>query len=133
MVGFPGETEEMFDNTYRLVKELPLTYLHVFTFSLRRGTDAFNFPDSIPRRISKDRSLLMKRLGWEKSVEFRRGYLYKESDVLIENHDKDSNLLNGYSDNYIPILLNGPDSLKNSLVKVKIMEIREERVNAIII
>ncbi len=133
MVGFPGETDEMFNNTYRLVKALPLTYLHVFTFSPRRGTDAFNLPDRIPKKISKERGLLMKRLGREKSVEFRRGYIDKESEILIENRDKDSGLLNGYSDNYIPIFLDGPDTLKNNLVQAKIMQIREEGLNAVMI
>ncbi|MBI5183140.1 MAG: tRNA (N(6)-L-threonylcarbamoyladenosine(37)-C(2))-methylthiotransferase MtaB [Nitrospinae bacterium] len=129
MVGFPGETDKMFDNTYRFVKDLPITYLHVFTFSPRKGTDAFNLPDRIPKGIGKERSSLMKRLGREKSLEFRRCYLNKELEVLIEeSRDKDNGLLNGYSDNYIPIFLDGLDSLKNTLVKVKIMEIREEGI-----
>src|SRR3989338_3580838 len=71
IVGFPGENEEKFKNTYRLIEELPLSYLHVFTYSQRKGTDAYNYNEQIIESIKKERGALVKKLGEHKSNIFR--------------------------------------------------------------
>lgn len=129
LVGFPGEDEERFKNTYRLIKELPLSYLHVFTYSQREGTDAYKYDGQIPEYVKKERNLIIKNLGREKSNTFRQGFIGKICRVHVENsRDKETGLLKGYTDNYIPVLLQGRDELMNRLVDVRIAGISDDAV-----
>lgn len=121
MVGFPGEDEASFGRTLSFISSLPLAYLHVFSFSPREGTPAATFPGQVPHSIKKRRSALLRELGREK----RRAFLEKARGsvrrVLIEGtRDRATGLLKGYTDNYIRVLLAGPDSLMNSLLRVRL-------------
>ncbi|MBI3599241.1 MAG: tRNA (N(6)-L-threonylcarbamoyladenosine(37)-C(2))-methylthiotransferase MtaB, partial [Nitrospinae bacterium] len=125
LIGFPGEDEDKFKNTYRLINELPLSYLHVFTYSQREGTDACGYDGQIPEYVKKERNSIIKELGREKSNTFGRSFMGKVCRVLIENtRDKETGLLKGYTDNYIPVILkacierseSGGDELMNRLV-----------------
>ncbi len=121
LVGFPGETETAFENTYKTVEELPVTYLHVFPFSSREGTPAHNYPDKVPQNIIKIRSQRIRELGNNKKNEFYKGHIGKTVEVLIEStRDRATGLLKGVTSNYIPVLLSGEDDLKNSLVRVRV-------------
>ncbi len=82
MVGFPGETEAEFEETRRLLDRLPLTYLHVFTFSARPGTPAAAAPDQVPKRIRKERNRLLRELGARKNLEFRRSMVGRTLSVV---------------------------------------------------
>ena len=84
LIGFPGENDKAFENTYNLIKNLPLSYLHVFPFSVRPGTPAANFTDNIPPEIIKDRCARMRRLGRDKRISFYREFLGKTMPLLIE-------------------------------------------------
>ena len=120
IVGFPGEDEEKFKNTYRLIEELPLSYLHVFTYSQREGTDAFGYEGQITESVKKERGSLVKKLGEHKSNIFKEGFIGKICNVLIENtRDRETGLLKGYTDNYIPIMLKGGNGLMNKIVSVR--------------
>ena len=120
IVGFPGEDEEKFKNTYRLMEELPLSYLHVFTYSQREGTDAFGYEGQITESVKKERGSLVKKLGEHKSNIFKEGFIGKICNVLIENtRDRETGLLKGYTDNYIPIMLKGGNGLMNKIVSVR--------------
>ena len=120
IVGFPGEDEEKFKNTYRLIEELPLSYLHVFTYSQREGTDAFGYEGQITESVKKERGSLVKKLGEHKSNIFKEGFIGKICKVLIENtRDRETGLLKGYTDNYIPIMLKGGNGLMNKIVSVR--------------
>ena len=120
IVGFPGENEEKFTNTYRLIEELPLSYLHVFTYSQREGTDAFGYEGQITESVKKERGSLVKKLGEHKSNIFKEGFIGKICNVLIENtRDRETGLLKGYTDNYIPIMLKGGNGLMNKIVSVR--------------
>src|SRR5581483_7667738 len=66
MVGFPGETEAEFEETHRMVKDLPFTYLHVFTFSARPGTPAASMPDQVPIKIARERNHILRDLAAQK-------------------------------------------------------------------
>ncbi len=70
LIGFPGETEKAFENTYSLIEKLPVTYLHVFPFSGRKGTPANSYPDKVPSQVIKDRCLKMREMGNNKKMEF---------------------------------------------------------------
>ncbi len=72
LIGFPGETDQEFANTYELIAELPVSYLHVFPFSPRKGTPAFAFTPKVPSGVLKERCQKMRALGMEKQREFIR-------------------------------------------------------------
>ena len=127
IVGFPGEDEEKFKNTYRLIEELPLSYLHVFTYSQREGTDAFGYEGQITESVKKERGSLVKKLGEHKSNIFKEGFIGKICNVLIENtRDRETGLLKGYTDNYIPVILKGGNGLMNKIVSVRITEMSDD-------
>ncbi|HUU50227.1 MAG TPA: tRNA (N(6)-L-threonylcarbamoyladenosine(37)-C(2))-methylthiotransferase MtaB [Nitrospinota bacterium] len=129
MVGFPGETEERFQNTKRFIEELSVTYLHVFNFSKREGTVAFNMEGQVLADIRKKRSKILRDLGRMKPLEFKKSFLGKGLDVLIENtRDKDNHLLKGFTGNYIKIFLDGPDTLMGKIISVKLKEIKDGNV-----
>lgn len=121
LVGFPGETDEAFENTYSLIHELPVSYLHVFPFSPRKNTVAENLSGRVPADIIKSRCAVMRKLGSLKKASFYKKAVGADIDALIEEkRDPQSNLLKGLSSNYIPVLINGDDCTKNSIVKVNI-------------
>jgi len=121
LIGFPGEDRDAFDNTYNLIRELPVAYLHVFPFSPRKGTPAYLYPDQIPAEVSKQRCEKMRLLGAGKREAFYRGNRGKKVEVLVESQrDADTGLLKGLTSNYIPVLLNGSDSLQEHLVNATV-------------
>ena len=126
LVGFPGETENAFENTYSLIEKLPVTYLHVFPFSPRPGTPAEKYPAKVPAKIIKERCERMRRLGDEKKKTFYHKFSGKTLRVLIENkRDKATGLLKGITTNYIPVHVAGKDDLFNTLIQVTIERIEK--------
>jgi threonylcarbamoyladenosine tRNA methylthiotransferase MtaB len=127
LIGFPGEDRDAFDNTYNLIRELPVAYLHVFPFSPRKRTPAYLYPDQIPAEISKRRCEKMRLLGAGKREAFYRGNRGKKVEVLVESQrDADTGLLKGLTSNYIPVLLDGSDSLQEHLVNATIDRIDDK-------
>ena len=129
IVGFPGESERHFLTTYKLLEELPISYFHVFPYSRREGTKAADFPDQIESKIINIRSELIRKLGKLKRERFYSRQLGKKLKVLIEEkRDSQTNLLKGRSRSYIPVLLKGPDTLKNQELDLEIIRIEGEKV-----
>jgi threonylcarbamoyladenosine tRNA methylthiotransferase MtaB len=126
MVGFPGETEAQFENTYNLLNDLPITYFHIFPYSKREKTEAASFPDVIHPQAIKSRKTRLNQLNKEKIRQFYSSYLGTNLKVLFEDtRDRKSGLLKGRSRNYIPVLLDGPDRLKNSEVEVEVITVEK--------
>ena len=124
IVGFPGETEAAFENTRKIIEDLPFSYLHVFSYSPRRGTEANEYKDDVPGNIKKERNKILSELAKEKGMKFKNRFLNKTVTVLIENQrDKKTGKLKGHTDNYIPISLDGPDPYKNSLIPVTLQKV----------
>ena len=129
IVGFPGETEAGFENTRKLIEQLPFSYLHVFSYSPRRGTEAHQIKDNVPGNIKKQRNKNLTELVNRKAFKFREKFLKQQETVLIENQrDTKSGLLKGHTGNYIPSIVEGSDSLKNSLVPVTLQRVCEHQV-----
>ena len=105
IVGFPGETEDKFKSTYRLVESLPFSYLHVFPFSKRKGTPAFQFPEQVDDKEIKKRAERMRELGHQKREAFYSRFLNQELSVLVEDRKEETGGWKGLSRNYIPVLL----------------------------
>jgi threonylcarbamoyladenosine tRNA methylthiotransferase MtaB len=126
LIGFPGETENAFKNTYALIEKLPVTYLHVFPFSPRPGTPADKYPQKVPAKIIKARCEKMRRLGDEKKKTFYEKSTGKTVQILIEGkRDNATGLLKGITSNYIPVHVAGEDSLFNTFVQVTIEKIKK--------
>ena len=129
IVGFPGETDQHFNNTYALLQELPVSYFHVFPYSKRKKTRAAAFTGHLPQKIIKERGELVRTLGNTKKINFYSEYIGKTVKVLLEGkRDKQFHCLKGHSRNYIPVLVEGSDSLKNQEWEVVITRVEEGRV-----
>ena len=130
MVGFPGEGEEEFAHTRQLVEELPLAYLHVFSYSPRPGTSAAARPDQVGVADKKGRGSIMRQLGISKREAFARQFLGREMTVLLESkRDRETGWTQGFSNNYIPVVVrNGQSSLPGSLVTVLAEEVRDGKL-----
>jgi threonylcarbamoyladenosine tRNA methylthiotransferase MtaB len=129
LIGFPGEDEKAFEHTYNLIESLPISYLHVFPFSVRPGTPAEKFADRVTPEIIKDRCEQMRRLGQAKRLNFYRKFIGEIIPVLIETkRDAVTGLLKGISSNYLPILIDSGDELKNKIVDVKIEKLEGNKL-----
>ena len=126
LIGFPGETNRAFENTYSLIEQLPVSYLHVFPFSPRKGTPAFSYPDRVHSKIIKERCQKMRILGKLKKNIFYHKFIGTTLDTLIEGKQKrEKFLLKGITSNYIPVLLKAKDKLKNTMTNVTIDEVND--------
>ena len=129
LIGFPGETEDAFQNTYDLIESLPVAYLHVFPFSAREGTPAFSFKNQVGSQTIKHRCEQMRQLGAQKRIAFYSRYVGRRVTVLVEDtRDKNSGRLKGLTGNYVPVLVDGPDRLGNTFQEVEIQGVSEEGV-----
>jgi threonylcarbamoyladenosine tRNA methylthiotransferase MtaB len=129
MVGFPGETEDAFRMTHDLLNELPMSYFHVFPFSPRPQTPAAGMDSPVSESEKKRRADALRRLSAEKGRRFAERHVGSELPVLIEKErDERTGHLKGLSDNYIKVLLPGPDQLMNRIERVRITGIDGERV-----
>lgn len=123
MTGFPGETDEAFDNTFQLIDKLPIAYLHAFPFSPRAGTPASQFPGQVDAAVVKIRRNRLLALGMQKKAAFYRQLIGKTLGVMTENRrDPATGLLTGVSGNYVRVLFAGDDSLKNRLLPCRIIK-----------
>ena len=121
LIGFPGETEEAFKNTYNLISELPVAYLHVFPFSSRKGTPANVFSDKIPTKVIKERSRKMRELGDQKRRAFLTRFIGEKVEVLIERKKTGmQDFFRGITSNYIPVLVRSNRDLRNTVINVQI-------------
>ena len=127
LIGFPGETEKAFENTYALIEELPVTYLHVFPFSVRNGTPASKYPQQVDSRTIKFRCERMRILGHEKRQAFYKTFIGKHVEILIESkRDPSTGLLKGITSNYIPVRINGDDNCVNTVAPVRIDRVERD-------
>ena len=119
IVGFPGETDEEFEETRRMVEELAFSYLHVFRFSPRPGTPAASMENQVhPETISR-RSKILRELAAQKQDSFERGLIGTEREVVIESEGEVEGYRNSTTDNYATVLL-AEDLPAGTLAMVKI-------------
>ena len=129
IVGFPGEGEKQFRKTYELLEKSDIGYLHVFPFSKRRGTEAYEFPHQVDPGTKKRRCKALRALGRRKRAAFQERFLGQELEVLVEGkRDKLTGRLKGYSRNYIPVVIEGEDDLVNQEIRISVMGLEDGRV-----
>jgi threonylcarbamoyladenosine tRNA methylthiotransferase MtaB len=121
IVGFPGEEEKHFLNTYHFVESTPFTHLHVFPYSPRPFTEAYTLGDPIQTGLKKERLWQLKDLVAQKNYKFRRNLLNKTFDIIIEDNN---GALQGLTDNYIRVIVDH-ECTKNELVKVQIVDVQK--------
>ncbi|MED3661517.1 tRNA (N(6)-L-threonylcarbamoyladenosine(37)-C(2))-methylthiotransferase MtaB [Ureibacillus sp. FSL K6-8385] len=122
IVGFPGETEEEFMETYNFVKEYKFAELHVFPYSKRTGTPAARMENQIPEEVKNERVHRLIQLNDQLAKEYASQFEGDVLEVIPEEHAKEfgPNMLSGYTDNYLRVVFEGPADLIGKLVKVKI-------------
>jgi threonylcarbamoyladenosine tRNA methylthiotransferase MtaB len=128
MVGFPGETEELFEESRSFIERLPFTYLHVFTYSSRPGTPAAAMPDQVPVQVARQRNRVLRELAAEKNLSFRRGFQGQTLDVItLQAGDED--WTEALSDNYLKVRVAGRHAA-NEWMKVEIAGLAEDGLTA---
>ena len=128
IVGFPDETEDDFASTVRLVEALPFSYLHVFAYSDRRGTEAARLRDHVHPRTIARRSAELRALADAKNRSFREGLVGDRRDALVlERRDRATGALVGLTDNGVEVTFDGPDALMRSITRLRITEAGERR------
>jgi threonylcarbamoyladenosine tRNA methylthiotransferase MtaB len=124
MAGFPGESEAGFENTRRLLEDLPISYLHVFPFSPRKGTPAATFPDAVSPQIAKARCAILRRLSQEKRKRFHLEQLDRVLRVLVEREDGVTlGESKGISDNYVHVRFSPKAPADNPFVRVRVTRV----------
>ena len=121
IVGFPGETEEEFQKTYDFIHQLPVSYLHVFTYSERDNTKALELNEIVPLNERKVRSKMLRSLSSKKRSYFYSEQLKKESTVLIETIE--NGIAEGFTDNYVKVEIPSEGLISGETHKVKTLEI----------
>jgi threonylcarbamoyladenosine tRNA methylthiotransferase MtaB len=123
IAGHPGETEADFADTMALVEELPFSYLHVFPYSDRPGTEAALMDGHADERVIRRRSRRLRDLGRRKNRAFREGLVGTAQELLVlETRDATDHLV-GLTGNYVEVAFAGDDALKRSRQMVRIMAV----------
>ncbi|MBN2682607.1 MAG: tRNA (N(6)-L-threonylcarbamoyladenosine(37)-C(2))-methylthiotransferase MtaB [Bacteroidales bacterium] len=126
ITAFPGETEDDFVDGLEFVKSLPLSHIHVFSYSPRKNTVAIDLPGKVSSTIAKERSKLLHIISEEKEKQFIEKNLGKKRKVLFENKNKNHEY-QGYTDNYIKIISPSNRNIKNEILFVELLEMNEKR------
>ena len=121
IVGYPGETQEQFEHTFNLARELPITHFHVFPYSKRKGTTATRLPDHIQGSVKKDRVRTLMMLGEAKLKTFMQEQLGRNFSVLFEQ-EKDG-FFEGYTSNFLRVKVKSNVDLKNQIAAVRTLSL----------
>nr|WP_276718522.1 tRNA (N(6)-L-threonylcarbamoyladenosine(37)-C(2))-methylthiotransferase MtaB [Kyrpidia tusciae] len=133
IVGFPGETEEQFDNTRRLIEELKFSQLHVFPYSPRRGTAAARYPDPVPTEVKEERVRRLVRLSKDLTLAYASRFVGRILPVVVESSFEDRRaedgkmLFTGHADNYLEMVFAADPTMVGQLVEVRLEDPGAER------
>ncbi len=119
IVGFPGEGEEEFMETYRLLEEVGASFLHIFPFSERPGTPAVDMPNKVQARISTERVSRLEELSAKLNRAFTERFIGTEREVLFESTNHDG-LMYGYTDNYLRVSIPFNEAAVNNICRVRL-------------
>lgn len=125
ITGFPGESHEDFLDTYNFINELPVSYLHVFTYSERANTNAVEMDGIVPKKDRQDRSNMLRILSDKKKRSFYESQIGNEYSVLLENDVKEGYMF-GFTENYLKVRLPYQEELVNQVRLVHMQSIEED-------
>lgn len=124
IIGFPGETDNDFNDTLEFIKTCPISYLHVFTYSERQGTIAAEMKDKLSPKIKSERADIMHKMAEEIKYNFAEKNLGSQRRVLFENFN-DKGKMYGFTDNYIKTQISFKKELANNILEAKLIRILE--------
>lgn len=124
IVGFPGETEEEFKQTYKFLSKIKFYQMHVFKYSPREGTKAAVMPNQISPEKKEERSRMLIELSHKNEAEYKQKFINKTVEVLFEQPEGD--YIIGHTPNYLKVAVKGNMDLENQIKKVQILEDGEE-------
>ena len=125
IVGFPGETDEHFLETYHFLNDLPISYLHVFTYSERDHTEAATMPGVVPASVRAKRSKMLRGLSVKKRRAFYESQIGSHRIVLFETENKEG-FIHGFTENYVRVKTPWNPELANTLHKINLTHIDED-------
>ena len=126
IVGFPGESEENFEETYELLKQLDVSYLHVFSYSQRDNTDAVKIEPKVSQQTIAKRSKILHCLSIKKKRQFYENNTGKIRQVLFETYEE--GILSGHSENYISVSIKGNEDKVNQIIPVKLVRLEDVKI-----
>ncbi|SDX83880.1 threonylcarbamoyladenosine tRNA methylthiotransferase MtaB [Lutibacter oricola] len=127
IIGFPGETDELFLETYNYLSQLDISYLHVFTYSERPNTEAIEMKGVVPQKVRAKRSKMLRGLSVKKRRAFYESQLDNELTVLFESENKDG-FIHGFTENYVKVKTPWNPELVNTLHPIKLTKIDEDGI-----
>lgn len=128
IVGFPGESQEEFEETYEFLKEIQFYKMHIFKYSPRKGTKAAQMKEQIDGKLKEERSQKLIVLSDQNEKEYNEKYLGKEVEVLCE--EKKDGFYQGHTKNYIRVKIKAKEELENKIVKVQVMKVEKDHILA---
>jgi len=129
MVGFPGETDEEFEITYRYLDEISFAKMHIFKYSRRKGTPAAVMKNQVDQKVKEERSKRLIELSDRKAYEFNKRFVGRIMPVLFEKELKDeSKIYEGHTTNYIRVVCNGDNSFKGEILNIRMLEASKDHI-----
>ena len=128
IVGFPGETEEEFETTYRFLEEIKFYKIHVFKYSKRKGTKAAIMPNQISPEKQNERSSILIELSNKVQEKYNKEYIGEKVQLLIE--EKKGKYYKGHTSNYMMIYVETKENLENKIIDVKITKNQQNKIIA---
>ena len=132
IVGFPGETEEDFIHTHNFLRDLPVSYLHVFTYSERPDTKAISLPGTVDVQERKRRNNILRILSEKKRAKFYSDMIGTTQDVLFENANKNG-LMHGFTSNYIKVQTNFNEAFTGQICSIALIDAETDICNGTIL
>jgi threonylcarbamoyladenosine tRNA methylthiotransferase MtaB len=123
IAGFPGESEDLFEETRAFLESCPVYYLHVFPYSSRPGTAAALMDGKVPRGAAKARVRVLRDIDARKREDFHRRFIGSMARIIPEGKHRLGRYMRGYTDNYIPVHIPYDRKLENRLVEVRIKDV----------
>lgn len=129
MVGFPGETDEEFNETVKFLEDISFATMHVFKYSQRKGTPAAEFSNQVSPDKKEERSNILLEMSSRKAKEFNKRFEGRTMEVLFEQEVKTENgMIEGLTPNYIRVLCKGESNLNGQFLKVKLNQAFEDHI-----
>jgi tRNA-2-methylthio-N6-dimethylallyladenosine synthase len=120
IVGFPGETEEDFNQSCEASKRFGFSHIHTFKYSTRSGTRAERMAEQVPEAVKQERSLVIRNISEENKRNYRQSMIGREQTVLVEKYNAKTGHAKGYGEHYIPVEFRSEENPHNQFVKVKL-------------
>jgi len=130
IVGFPGESEADFEETRRMVEDLPFSYLHVFRFSPRPGTEAADMSNQVPSKVIAERSRILRNLADQKKSEFAQRLVGTRREAVLESQSDQSGWRQATTDNFVVVMVPNEGQAAGTLVNLDITEYRDGQLFA---